>query len=101
MAMRIAALALVFVCTHALHAQQKHENAVLDLWMAGKPAFGVFVPNEAAGGGRGRGEPGAPRPFDAAQGRPKPLYTKAGGEKLAVNPLYDYVFLNLEGNYDP
>jgi 2-keto-3-deoxy-L-rhamnonate aldolase RhmA len=91
--MRIVALALVFVCTHALHAQKKHENAVLDLWMAGKPAFGVFVPNEAAGGGRGRGEPGAPRP--------KPLYTKAGGEKLAANPLYDYVFLNLEGNYDP
>jgi 2-keto-3-deoxy-L-rhamnonate aldolase RhmA len=74
-------------------AQKKHENAVLDLWMAGKPAFGVFVPNEAGGAGRaGRGEPGAPRP--------KPVYTKAGGEKLAANPLYDYVFLNLEGSYD-
>jgi hypothetical protein len=32
--------------------------------------------------------------------RPKPLYTKAGGEALAANPLYDYVFLNLEGAYD-
>jgi hypothetical protein len=32
--------------------------------------------------------------------RPKPLYTRAGGEKLAANPLYDFVFLNLEGSYD-
>jgi citrate lyase beta subunit len=32
--------------------------------------------------------------------RPKPLYTTAGGQKLAGNPLYDYVFLNLEGSYD-
>jgi 2-keto-3-deoxy-L-rhamnonate aldolase RhmA len=28
------------------------------------------------------------------------VYTEAGGEKLAANPLYDYVFLNLEGAYD-
>jgi 2-keto-3-deoxy-L-rhamnonate aldolase RhmA len=32
--------------------------------------------------------------------RPKPVYSRAGGEKLAANPLYDYVFLNLEGSYD-
>jgi 2-keto-3-deoxy-L-rhamnonate aldolase RhmA len=83
------------LATAALDGQRstKHENAVLDLWAAGKPAFGVFVPNEnSPARGRGRGEPGAPRP--------KPVYTKAGGEKLAANPLYDYVFLNLEGNYD-
>lgn len=30
-----------------------------------------------------------------------PLYTVGGAEKLAMNPLYDYVFLNLEGAYDP
>jgi citrate lyase beta subunit len=30
----------------------------------------------------------------------KPVYTAGGGEKLAANPLYDYVFLNLEGAYD-
>ena len=94
----VFACALFFFCGAALTAQPrttKHENAVLDLWAAGKPAFGVFVPNEnaAAGRGQGRGEPGAPRP--------KPLYTKAGGEKLAANPLYDYLFLNLEGSYDP
>lgn len=90
----IAIAAMVFSAA-ALHAQGKHQNAVLDLWTAGKPAFGVFVPNEnapARGAGGGRGEPGAPRP--------KPLYTRAGGEKLAANPLYDYVFLNLEGSYD-
>jgi 2-keto-3-deoxy-L-rhamnonate aldolase RhmA len=28
------------------------------------------------------------------------VYTKAGGEKLAANPLYDFVFLNLEDAYD-
>lgn len=82
-------------------AQRKHDNAVLDLWAAGKPAFGVFVPNENPPP-RGPGAPGA-RGARGAPGavRPKPLYTKAGGEKLAANPLYDYVFLNLEGNYDP
>jgi 2-keto-3-deoxy-L-rhamnonate aldolase RhmA len=93
--LRMRVISFCLIATAMVAAEQpqtKHENAVLDLWMAGKPAFGVFVPNEAAGGGRGRGEPGAPRP--------KPVYTKAGGEKLAANPLYDYVFLNLEGNYD-
>jgi 2-keto-3-deoxy-L-rhamnonate aldolase RhmA len=93
-----AFLFLVAVATVPLGAQRSstHENTILDLWAAGKPAFGVFVPNEnPPARGQGRGEPGAPRP------RPKPVYTKAGGEKLAANPLYDYVFLNLEGNYDP
>ena len=97
--LRMRVIFLVLVATSVVAAGRqspKHENAVLDLWSAGKPAFGVFVPNEAGGAGRaggsGRGEPGAPRP--------KPVYTKAGGEKLAANPLYDYVFLNLEGNYD-
>jgi hypothetical protein len=72
-------------------AGRRHENAVIDLWMQGKAAFGVFVPNESAAGGR------APQPGDV---RPTPVYTRAGGEKLAGNPLYDFVFLNLEGRYD-
>jgi 2-keto-3-deoxy-L-rhamnonate aldolase RhmA len=91
-----AALFAIAVAVPVLDAQRttKHENAVLDLWSAGKPAFGVFVPNEnPQGRGQGRGEPGAPRP--------KPVYTRAGGERLAANTLYDYLFLNLEGNYDP
>ena len=50
----------------------------------------------ARAGGRGRGPAGP----GGAGARPKPLYTKAGGEALAANPLYDYVFLNLEGAYD-
>jgi hypothetical protein len=111
------ALLAVWSVTPALTAQTRHENAVIDLWMQGKPAFGVFVPNENApprppGGGPGAGAPGGGAPVTpggAAAGagggrppgeRPKPLYTKAGGEKLAANPLYDFVFLNLEGAYD-
>jgi 2-keto-3-deoxy-L-rhamnonate aldolase RhmA len=78
-------------------AQTKHQNAVIDLWAAGKPAFGVYAPNE-----RPR-DPNAPPPGPGAGRGPTqpPLYTKDGGEKLAMNPLYDYVFLNLEGAYDP
>lgn len=55
---------------------------VLDLWPQGKVAFGVYAPSE--------GERGKP-----------PVYTAEGAAKVAANPLYDYVFLNLEGAYDP
>jgi hypothetical protein len=48
---------------------------VLDLWEAEKPAFGIYVPTSA--------------------------YTVEGAATLAENPLYDYLFLNLEGRYDP
>ncbi len=79
---------------------------VVELWKQGKVAFGVYAPNENApvqppglgprgGGGAGRGAAGERPPM------PPPLYTVGGGEKLAMNPLYDYVFLNLEGAYDP
>jgi 2-keto-3-deoxy-L-rhamnonate aldolase RhmA len=82
---------------------------VLELWKQGKVAFGVYAPNENApvrppgggpggaggAGGAGRGAAGERPPM------PPPLYTVEGGEKLAMNPLYDYVFLNLEGAYDP
>src|SRR6188472_980228 len=54
---------------------------VLDLWPQGKVAFGVYAPSE--------GERGQP-----------PKYTPEGAAKVAANPLYDYVFLNLEGGYD-
>lgn len=75
------------------------EAQVLDLWKQGKVAFGVYAPNENApvrtgGAGRGAGAPGQRPPG------PPPLYTVGGAEKLAMNPLYDYVFLNLEGAYD-
>jgi 2-keto-3-deoxy-L-rhamnonate aldolase RhmA len=68
-------------------AQGRH--AVLDLWTAGKPAFGVFVPNEN------------PQKFERGQPPPKAVYTLDGARRLAANPLYDFVFLNLEANYDP
>jgi 2-keto-3-deoxy-L-rhamnonate aldolase RhmA len=72
-----------------LQAQQAHQNAVLDLWMQGKPAFGVYAPNENPAGRGQRGQPPPPA-----------VYTREGAEKLAANPLYDYVFLNLEASYD-
>lgn len=66
--------------------QSRNANVLTALWAAGKPAFGVYVPNENPGP---RGQP--PRPA---------VYTREGGEKLAANPLYDFLFLNLEGAYD-
>jgi beta-lactamase class D len=64
-------------------------HGLVELWARGKPAFGVYAPNENPGP---RGERGQPPP--------PAVYTREGGEKLAMNPLYDYVFLNLEGRYD-
>jgi hypothetical protein len=90
----IAALVLVIAPLSA----QRSPNPLVELWSQSKPAFGVFVPNEAprpsATGAQGPATPATPG------SRPKPLYTEAGGEKLAANALYDYVFLNLEGAYD-
>src|SRR4051794_17989142 len=119
----LAALVAALVVAPHVSAQAKHQNAVIDLWMQGKPAFGVFVPNEnarrppagepsatapgggtgqtaGAGSGRGAGAGRGPGLRGGRGARPKPLYTKGGGEALAANPLYDYVFLNLEGAYD-
>jgi 2-keto-3-deoxy-L-rhamnonate aldolase RhmA len=92
------AVAVSALMPPGLSAQRSARPAVIDLWSQGRPAFGVFVPNENPSPPR----PPMPQRPDAAQGktRPKPLYTKAGAEKLAANPLYDYVFLNLEGSYD-
>lgn len=65
-------------------------TTLIELWSQGTPAFGVFVPSEREMGARGPdGE------------RLPPLYTAEGGARLAQNPLLDYVFLNLEGSYDP
>ena len=87
--MRRLSCVLVGVCLvlpSAAGAQTRH--AVLDLWNAGKPAFGVFVPNEN------------PQPFERGQPPPKGIYTQEGGARLAANPQLDFVFLNLEGGYD-
>lgn len=64
-------------------------HGLIELWAQRKPAFGVYAPNENPGPRGQRGQP--PQPA---------VYTREGGEKLAMNPLYDYVFLNLEGAYD-
>ena len=65
-------------------------TAALSLWKSGASAFGMFVPSE---------RPAAPPAAGAT--RLPPLYTEAGAKALAENPLLDYLFLNLEGAYDP
>ena len=80
----VAALTIVQIAI--VVAQHRHANTIVDLWTQGKPAFGVYAPNENPGP-RGQG----PRPA---------VYTREGGQRLAANPLYDYVFLNLESAYD-
>ncbi len=80
-------------------AQTAPRTAAIELWAAGKPAFGVFVPNENASP-RPSAVPPAGAPPPAAGPRPTPRYTRAGGERLAANPLYDFVFLNLESAFD-
>ena len=71
----LLALGLLFAFASTSNAQ------VIEVWAKGKPAFGVYAPSE--------GERGQP-----------PRYTPDGAAKVAANPLYDYVFLNLEGAYD-
>ena len=72
--------------TFAPSGAAKARPALLDLWAAGKTAFGVFVPDE--------------NPAPRGPNRGPAVYTKKGGEALATNPLIDFVFLNLEGAYD-
>lgn len=66
-------------------------HALVRLWNDEVPAFGVFVPNE---------RPRGAQPGPDGQ-RPTPLYTPSGGAALGANPLLDFLFLNLEGMYDP
>jgi len=83
-----AAILVAIACGVTVQpSAQTHQNAVIDLWAQGKAAFGVYAPNENPG-------PRGQTPLPA-------VYTREGGEKLAMNPLYDFVFLNLEGSYDP
>ncbi len=118
-ALTIAVLGIaIALVAPQVNAQKKHENAILDLWTQGKPAFGVYVPsvgqplpsaplpppnpNANRGGGRGAGAPPAAAGGQRgpAQARPDPVYSKEIGEALAKDPLVDFAFLNLEGGYD-
>lgn len=82
----VMALTVAVLATPELARAQSARPATFDLWAAGKTAFGVFVPDENT----------APR----GPNRGPAVYTKAGGEALAKNPLIDFVFLNLEQRYD-
>lgn len=83
---------LALLWSHA-PAAQSTSNPLVELWSQKKAAFGVFVPNEAP-------REAAPAAPEERKGRPRAVYTEAGGRALASNPLHDYVFLNLEGAYD-
>jgi hypothetical protein len=90
----IAAATVVFLSTSSVPvAQVRHQNSVIDLWTEGKPAFGVFVPDgsapQASPGGLSRTPPPS-----------RLVYTREGAENIGANPLYDFVFLNLESAYD-
>lgn len=63
-----------------------HENVMLDLWQDNLTAFGVYAPSESMP--------------SAETGDRAPSYSVEGARKLSENPLYDFVFLNLEGRYD-
>jgi len=69
---------------------QAERTALIELWSAAVPTFGVFVPSERERGAVGPDGERLPA-----------LYTRVGGEELAQNPLLDYLFLNLESLYDP
>ena len=84
-----------------VQAQKKHQNAIIDVWAQGKPVFGVYVPSM----GQPLWNEPAPTTQAALQGqrgqaRPDPVYTREIGVALAKDPLVDFAFLNLEGQYD-
>lgn len=93
MSRRFLGVLLVVVAWHggSSAAPQQHENVILDLWAKGQPAFGVYAPAENR----------TPRGQTPPPGPARPPYSREGAERLAANPLYDFVFLNLEGGYDP
>lgn len=74
----------------AMSSADTEQSSLVRLWATQTPGFGIYVPSERERGARGSdGE------------RLPPLYTAEGAEALAANPLLDYLFLNLEGAYDP
>lgn len=92
MPLRILAVLVVpcliaVAATRPAGATRQTPTPLIELWARGLPAFGVFVPSEQ------------PR-RDADGNRLPPLYTSEGAEQLARTPLLDYLFLNLEGEYD-
>jgi hypothetical protein len=85
----VSLLACAMLVTGCSPADFEHHNPVIASWMQGDPVFGVFAPSEPRAAGVGG--PGERLP---------PTYTLEGARILADNPLYDFVFLNLEGSYD-
>lgn len=69
---------------HVASSADTAGRELIELWAAGKPAFGQYVTQM-----RGQGDANSP-----------PRYTVETGLELAANPLLDYAFLNLEQHYD-
>ena len=93
----IAIVAAGAASLEGAEATSQHENTIIALWTAGTATFGVFVPNERPRPARGREQGGRGQGGRGRGQRQPALYTVEGGERLAQNPLYDFVFLNLEG----
>jgi len=83
-------LSVCFIAMSCASSSIENQNPVIASWMRGQPVFGVFAPSQ--GRMEGVRNPGGERP--------RPVYTLEGARALAENPLYDFVFLNLEGSYD-
>lgn len=72
----------------AMTAAESPQPPLIQLWASGTPAFGIFAPSD--------------RPMRGPDGEfQPPVYSIEGGARMAANPLLDYVFLNLEGSWDP
>ena len=74
-------------CASPEEVTPRAATPLIELWASDVPAFGVFVPSEQSR-------------VDADGNRLQPLYTIEGAERLARDPLLDFLFLNLEGAYD-
>ena len=85
----MAAAGIVLVLAACQSEPIVHENPIINLWAQNLPAMGIYAPDET---------PPTEEQRNSGE-RPPATYTREGGIRLAQNPLYDFIFLNLEGGY--
>jgi len=74
----------LLACGAAAQPADGAREGLIELWTAGKPAFGYYVRQAREEG-------------DTSE---HPVYTVQTGRELAANPLPDFAFLSLEQHYD-